>query len=45
MTVLVVAEHDAKGLRGATLNTISAAQKIGGAIDVLIAGDDAEIAV
>jgi electron transfer flavoprotein alpha subunit len=45
VTVLVVAEHDAKGLRGATLNTISAAQKIGGAIDVLIAGDDAEIAV
>ncbi len=45
MTILVIAEHDAKGLRGATLNTITAAQKIGGAIDVMIAGDDADLAV
>jgi electron transfer flavoprotein alpha subunit len=38
MTVLVVAEHDNKSVRKATLNTVAAAQKLGSDIDVLVAG-------
>jgi electron transfer flavoprotein alpha subunit len=38
MSVLVVAEHDNKSIRKATLNTVAAAQKIGGDIHVLVAG-------
>lgn len=38
MKILVVAEHDNAGLRPATLNTLSAATKIGGDITVLVAG-------
>ena len=38
MAVLVLAEHDAKTVRKATLNTVAAAQKIGGDIHVLVAG-------
>ena len=38
MTVLVIAEHDNASLKGATLNTVAAAQAIGGDIDVLVAG-------
>ena len=38
MTVLVFAEHDGKSVRKATLNTVCAAQKIGGEIHVLVAG-------
>ena len=38
MGILVVAEHDNATLKGATLNTIAAAQAIGGDIDVLVAG-------
>ena len=38
MSVLVIAEHDNKSVRGATLNTVAAAQKIGGEIHVLVAG-------
>ncbi|MEZ5813313.1 MAG: FAD-binding protein [Alphaproteobacteria bacterium] len=38
MTILVIAEHDNKELAKATLNTIGAAKKIGGDIDVLVAG-------
>jgi electron transfer flavoprotein alpha subunit len=38
MAVLVVAEHDNKTVRKATLNTVAAAQKLGAEIDVLIAG-------
>lgn len=45
MSILIVAEHDAQGLKSATLNTVSAAQKIGGDIDLMIAGDDAATAV
>src|SRR5580765_921815 len=41
MTTLVVAEHDNKELKGSTLNTISAAQKIGGDVHVLVAGQGA----
>ncbi|MBL8472585.1 MAG: FAD-binding protein [Rhodocyclaceae bacterium] len=38
MTVLVIAEHDGALLKSATLNTISAAAKLGGDIHVLVAG-------
>ena len=38
MTILVIAEHDHQTLRAATLNTVTAAQKIGGEIHVLVAG-------
>ena len=38
MSILVVAEHDNEELKGATLNTISAAKEIGSEIDLLVAG-------
>ncbi len=38
MATLVLAEHDSKTIRKATLNTVAAAQKIGGDIHVLVAG-------
>jgi electron transfer flavoprotein alpha subunit len=38
---LVIAEHDNATLKSATLNTIAAAQKIGGDIHVLVAGHNA----
>ena len=38
MAILVYAEHDNKELKKATLNTITAASKIGGDIVVLVAG-------
>ena len=38
MSLLVIAEHDNAALKGATLNTIAAAAKIGGEIHVLVAG-------
>ena len=44
MTVLVIAEHDNAALKSATLNTIAAAQKIGGDIHVLVAGHNASAA-
>lgn len=42
MTVLVYAEHDNKSLKPATLATVTAAQKIGGAVHILIAGQGVE---
>ena len=41
MAVLVLAEHDNKSLRKSTLNTIAAAQKLGGDVHVLVAGHQA----
>jgi electron transfer flavoprotein alpha subunit len=41
MTVLVIAEHDHASLKGATLNTVSAAAQIGGDVHVLVAGHNA----
>ena len=41
MTILVIAEHDGAALKSATLNTVAAAQKIGGDIHVLVAGHNA----
>ena len=38
MPILVIAEHDHTALKAATLNTVAAAQKIGGDIHVLVAG-------
>ncbi|MGF6510141.1 electron transfer flavoprotein subunit alpha/FixB family protein [Paraburkholderia sp. 32] len=42
MTNLVIAEHDNASIKAATLNTIAAAQKIGGDIHVLVAGHNAQ---
>ena len=39
MAILVIAEHDNKSIRKATLNAVAAAQKIGGDIEVLVAGN------
>jgi electron transfer flavoprotein alpha subunit len=39
MAVLVLADHDGKNIRKATLNTVAAAQKIGGDIHLLVAGN------
>ncbi|HLS86806.1 MAG TPA: FAD-binding protein [Burkholderiales bacterium] len=41
MAILVLAEHDNKSIRKATLNAVAAAQKIGGDIDLLVAGHEA----
>jgi electron transfer flavoprotein alpha subunit len=42
MTNLVIAEHDNASIKAATLNTIAAAQKIGGEVHVLVAGHNAQ---
>src|SRR5690606_31402776 len=44
MTILVIAEHDNAQLKGATLNAIAAAAKLGGDIHVLVAGSGAKAA-
>jgi electron transfer flavoprotein alpha subunit len=41
MAILVLAEHDNKSIKKATLNAVAAAQKIGGDIDVLVVGHQA----
>ena len=41
MTVLVVAEHDNASIKGATLNTVTAALACGGDVHLLVAGNDA----
>ncbi|MBI3529393.1 MAG: electron transfer flavoprotein subunit alpha/FixB family protein [Betaproteobacteria bacterium] len=38
MAILVIAEHDNAVIKPALLNTVAAAQKIGGDIDILVAG-------
>jgi electron transfer flavoprotein alpha subunit len=38
MAVLVVGEHDGAALKAATLSAVTAAQKIGGGVSVLVAG-------
>ena len=38
MSILVIAEHDNAALKSATLNTVTAASRIGGDIAVLVAG-------
>jgi electron transfer flavoprotein alpha subunit len=45
MTILVIAEHDNASVKSATLNTVAAAQKLGGGdVHVLIAGHNARAA-
>ena len=41
MTALVIAEHDNASLKGATLNTVTAAAACGGDVHVLVAGHNA----
>ena len=38
MAALVIAEHDKVSIKGATLNTITAALQCGGEVHVLVAG-------
>jgi electron transfer flavoprotein alpha subunit len=44
MTALVIAEHDNASIKGATLNTITAAAACGGEVHVLVAGHNAAAA-
>ena len=44
MTSLVIAEHDNAAIKGATLNTITAAAACGGDVHVLVAGHNAAAA-
>ncbi|HEX9463071.1 MAG TPA: FAD-binding protein [Alphaproteobacteria bacterium] len=44
MSVLVIAEHEPADLRPATLNTISAATRLGGDVHVLVAGQNCRAA-
>ncbi|MFN7197296.1 MAG: electron transfer flavoprotein subunit alpha/FixB family protein, partial [Hylemonella sp.] len=41
MTALVIAEHDHASIKGATLNTVTAAAACGGEVHVLVAGHNA----
>jgi len=41
MTALVIAEHDNASIKGATLNTVTAAAQCGGDVHVLVAGANA----
>ncbi|WP_310645171.1 FAD-binding protein [Limnohabitans sp.] len=44
MTTLVIAEHDNAAIKGATLNTVTAAAAIGADVHVLVAGHNADAA-
>jgi electron transfer flavoprotein alpha subunit len=44
MAALVIAEHDNQSIKGATLNTVSAAAACGGDVHVLVAGHNAAAA-
>jgi electron transfer flavoprotein alpha subunit len=44
MTALVIAEHDHASIKGATLNTVTAAVQCGGDVHVLVAGSHAAAA-
>ncbi len=44
MTSLVIAEHDNASIKGATLNTVTAALQCGGDVHVLVAGSNAAAA-
>ncbi len=44
MSILIIAEHDNSSLKPATLNSVTAAQEIGGDIDILVAGSDCQAA-
>ena len=40
MSILVIAEHDNKSLKGATLNTVAAATELSGDVTMIVAGSD-----
>ena len=42
MSTLVIAEHDNTNLKPATLNTVAAANVIGGAVHILVAGNSCQ---
>ena len=42
MNILVIAEHDNNNLKPATLNTVAAANAIGGAVHILVAGNSCQ---
>jgi electron transfer flavoprotein alpha subunit len=44
MTILLIAEHDNAEIKGATLNAVTAAAKIGGELHILVAGHNAQAA-
>ncbi|MEN9844467.1 MAG: hypothetical protein RLZZ612_2296 [Pseudomonadota bacterium] len=44
MTALVIAEHDHASIKGATLNTVTAAAACGGDVHILVAGHNAQAA-
>jgi electron transfer flavoprotein alpha subunit len=44
MSNLIIAEHDGSALKSGTLNTVAAAQKIGGDITILVAGANCKAA-
>ncbi|GAA0700522.1 FAD-binding protein [Marinobacterium maritimum] len=44
MSILIITEHDNQSLKPATLNLVTAAQQIGGDIDLLVAGENAQAA-
>ena len=44
MKTLIVAEHDNKTLKAATLNAVAAARQLGGDIDILVVGSDCKAA-
>jgi electron transfer flavoprotein alpha subunit len=44
MSILIIAEHDNSSLKPATLNSVTAAQEIGGEIDILVAGSGCQAA-
>jgi len=42
MTILILADHDGASLQPATLHTVTAAQKIGGELHILVAGSNSQ---
>jgi electron transfer flavoprotein alpha subunit len=44
MSILVVAEHDNTALKSATLHAVAAAEKLGGEVEILVAGKDCRAA-
>ena len=44
MSTLVIAEHDNSSMNVATLNSVAAAQAIGGDIDILVVGAECQSA-
>ncbi len=44
MSILIITEHDNQSIKPVTLNLVTAAQQIGGDIDLLVAGENAQAA-